>query len=102
MSTFFMRPGEARYADEQQPRKTAGSMAEPIHIGHIIHEELRAQGRTVTWLARQLGTSRMACYRIFHSYSIDTHLLYRISELLERNLFEVYSGRLTFNKEYIT
>lgn len=99
MSTFFMCPGEARYADEQQPRKTAGSMAEPIHIGHIIQEELRAQGRSVAWLARQLNTSRMACYRIFHSYSIDTHLLYRISELLERNLFEVYVERMVFNRQ---
>lgn len=69
-------------------------MAEPIHIGHIIQEKLRAQGRTVAWLARQLGTSRMACYRIFHSYSIDTNLLFRISELLERNLFAVYVERL--------
>lgn len=74
-------------------------MAEPIHIGHIIQEELRAQGRSVAWLARQLNTSRMACYRIFHSYSIDTHLLYRISELLERNLFEVYVERMVFNRQ---
>ena len=69
-------------------------MAEPIHIGHIIQEELRAQGRSVAWLSRQLGTSRMACYRIFHSYSIDTNLLYRISELLGKNLFGVYVERL--------
>ena len=74
-------------------------MAEPIHIGHIIQEELRAQGRSVAWLARQLNTSRMACYRIFHSYSIDTHLLYQISELLERNLFEVYVERMVFNRQ---
>ena len=69
-------------------------MAGPIHIGHIIQEELRAQGRSVVWLARQLGTSRMACYRLFHSYSIDSHQLFRISELLERNLFEVYVEQL--------
>ena len=69
-------------------------MSEPIHIGRIIEEELRSQGRTVAWLARQLGTSRMACYRIFNSYSIDTQVLYQISDLLGRNFFEVYSGRL--------
>jgi len=73
-------------------------MAEPIHIGHIIQEELRTQGRSVTWLARQLGTSRMACYRIFHCYSIDTHLLYRISSLLGKNFFEAYSQVLEENK----
>ena len=91
---FFMCPGEDPCADKQQPRKTADNMAEPIHIGKIIQEELRAQGRSVAWLARQLGTSRMACYRIFHSYSIDTQMLYRISELLGRNLFEVYVDRM--------
>lgn len=69
-------------------------MAEPIHIGHIIQEELRQQGRSVAWLARQLNTSRMACYRIFHCYSIDTHLLYRVSSLLGKNFFEVYSQGL--------
>jgi len=69
-------------------------MAEPIHIGYIIQAELRDQGRSVAWLARQLNTSRMACYRIFHSFSIDTHLLFRISELLGGNLFEVYVERL--------
>ena len=64
------------------------NMAEPIHIGHIIQEELRTQGRSVTWLARQLGTSRMACY----------HLLYRISSLLGKNFFEAYSQVLEENK----
>ena len=32
----------------------------------------------MAWLARRLGTSRMACYRIFHSYSIDTQVLFPI------------------------
>ena len=73
-------------------------MAEPIHIGHIIQEELRAQGRSVTWLSRQLGTSRMACYRIFSSYSIDTHVLRRISLLLGRDFFKLYSASL--NEEF--
>jgi plasmid maintenance system antidote protein VapI len=73
-------------------------MAEPIHIGHIIQEELHAQGRSVAWLARQLGTSRVSCYRIFHSFSIDTYMLFRISELLERNLFEVYLERLNSSR----
>ena len=69
-------------------------MAEPIHIGHIIQEELRAQGRSVTWLAKQLNLDRRVCYRIFDCYSIDTHLLFRISGLLGRNFFEEFSIRL--------
>jgi plasmid maintenance system antidote protein VapI len=69
-------------------------MAEPIHIGHIIQAELRAQGRSVAWFARRLHTSRMACYRTFHSYSIDTQLLFRISGLLGRDFFAEYSEKL--------
>lgn len=69
-------------------------MPEPIHIGHIIQKELRSQGRTVTWLAKQLNIHRRACYRIFDCYSIDTQLLFRISELLGRDFFVVYTMRL--------
>lgn len=72
----------------------ADIMAEPIHIGHIIREELLTQGRTVTWLAQQLKLQRRACYRIFDSYSIDTQLLFRISQLLGRNFFADYATRL--------
>lgn len=69
-------------------------MAEPIHIGHLIQEELRVQGRSVTWFARQMNTSRMACYRLFHSYSTDTQVLLRVSGLLGRDFFAEYSERL--------
>ena len=99
MSTFFLCHNEDPCADEQQSQKIADIMAEPIHIGHIIRDELREQGRSVAWLARQLGTSRMACYRIFHSYSIDTQVLFRICELLGRNFFEMYEKRMTFNRQ---
>ncbi len=70
-------------------------MAEPIHIGHIIQEELKQQGRTVAWLAQHLNTSRMACYRLFQSYSIDTQILFHISDLLGRDFFAEYSRNLT-------
>lgn len=69
-------------------------MPDLIHIGHIIREELRTQGRTVTWLSQQLNLHRRACYRIFDNYSIDTQLLLRISQLLGRNFFEEYVSHL--------
>ena len=69
-------------------------MADNINIGKAIHEELLRQGRSVAWLSRQLGTSRMACYRIFDCYSIDTHMLLRISETLHRDFFVLYSDAI--------
>lgn len=67
------------------------TMTDKINIGQAIREEMVRSGRTVTWLSRQLGTNRMACYRIFNSYSIDTQMLLRISVLLGRDFFALYS-----------
>ena len=69
-------------------------MADMINIGMEIKNELERQGRSVAWLSRQLGTSRMTCYRIFDSFSIDTQLLRRISILLGRDFFQLYSSSL--------
>ena len=76
-------------------------MADNINIGQEIHQELQRQGRSVAWLSRQLGTSRMACYRIFDCYSIDTQVLRRICVLLGRDFFKLYSESLDeeFDKE---
>lgn len=76
-------------------------MADNINIGQEIRQELIKQGRTVAWLSRQLGTSRMACYRVFDCYSIDTALLLRISSLLDRDFFKLYSESLKddYNRE---
>ena len=65
-----------------------------INIGMAIREELKRQERTVAWFARRLGTSRMACYRIFESYSIDTYMLLKISKVLDFDFFALYSEGL--------
>ena len=59
-----------------------------------IRMELQRQERSVAWLARQLGTSRMACYRIFESYSIDTYMLLKISRALNYDFFALYSENM--------
>lgn len=74
-------------------------MAEKVNIGQAIREEMDRTGRTVTWLSKQLGTNRMACYRIFNSFSIDTQMLFRISVLLGRDFFALYSDSLKQEEE---
>lgn len=66
-------------------------MTKNINIGREIQDELIRQGRSVTWLSKQLNTSRTSCYRIFRSYSIDTQLLSQISSLLGVDFFKLYS-----------
>ncbi|MBQ3737432.1 MAG: XRE family transcriptional regulator [Bacteroidales bacterium] len=72
---------------------------EKVNIGQAIREEMDRTGRTVTWLSKQLGTNRMACYRIFNSFSIDTQMLFRISVLLGRDFFALYSDTLKQEEE---
>lgn len=61
-----------------------------IHIGKEIENELRRQGRGVTWFAQRLHCDRTNVYNIFKRESIDTLLLQRVSAVLKRNFFRLY------------
>lgn len=61
------------------------------HIGHIIKQELRRQGRTITWLATQLGYSRQNMYKLFERKWIYTDLLLKISDIMDNDFFKCYS-----------
>lgn len=56
-----------------------------LHIGQRIHEELKRQGRTVTWLSQQLCMKRTSLYYTFRQNSIDMQLLLRISAFMNHN-----------------
>ena len=59
-----------------------------LSIGRRIREELRRQGRTVSWLARQLCMERTNLYYAFRQNSIDVELLLRISFFLNYDFFQ--------------
>ena len=68
-----------------------------LQIGRRIQDELKRQGRTVTWLAGQLGVERTSLYYTFRQNSIDIELMLRISFYLQHdflhdvgNLFRSY------------
>ena len=65
-----------------------------MDIGKEIREELRRQGRTVTWLAQHLTLRRATLYDTFKKNSIDTYLLKRISEALGKDFFALLSEDL--------
>ena len=65
-----------------------------IHIGNLIRDELRRQGLTNQWLADQLGIDRRTLQRLYNKPSIDTQQLFRISKILEVDLFKHYSEQL--------
>lgn len=62
-----------------------------IHIGEMIRQELKRQGRSITWLAQNVNCSRENLYKIFRRPWIYTDLLMQISEALGYNFFRVCS-----------
>ena len=63
-----------------------------MRIGQRIHDELKRQGRTVTWLAQQLELERPSIYYTFRQNSIDMELLMRISFILNHNFILDVAG----------
>lgn len=61
-----------------------------MHIGTILREKLKTDGKSVVWLARELGCHRTNIYNLFDKYSLDTQLLQRISIIMNYNFFELY------------
>ena len=59
-----------------------------LQIGQRIQTELKEQGRSVSWLARQLGMERTSLYYTFRQNSIDMELLMRISAFMEHNFLQ--------------
>ena len=59
-----------------------------LRIGQRIYDELKRQGRSVTWLAQQLCMERTSLYYTFRQNSIDVGLLMRISAFVGHNFLQ--------------
>ena len=69
-----------------------------LHVGQLIKQELKNQGRTVSWLARELNCSRSNLYVIFEKSTLDTSVLMQISQLLGVDFFQYYTTELRKQK----
>ena len=65
-------------------------MENVVFIGKEIHRELKRQGRSGVWLARQLPCSNNHVYKLFSKKTMDADLLWRISDIMEVNFFRLY------------
>ena len=65
-----------------------------IHIGQLIREQLKADQRSASWLAREIGCSRNHVYKIFNRPSLDADLILRISIAMNFNFFQYYSAEV--------
>jgi len=63
-----------------------------IHIGKIIQAQLKADKRSVSWLAQEIGCTRGHIYKIFLKPSLDSDLILSISIAMGFNFFKYYSA----------
>ena len=63
-----------------------------IHIGQLIWAQLKADERSVSWLAREMGCSRNHLYKVFRKASLDGELLLTISLAMNFNFFQYYTA----------
>lgn len=59
-----------------------------VHIGNLIYDELKRQGRNVQWLADQIYCGKSNVYKMFNRKSIDLDQLMRVSEVLQHNFLK--------------
>ena len=62
-----------------------------IHIGHLVQAQLKADQRSASWLAREIGCTRNHVYKIFNKSSLDSDLIFRISKAMNFNFFQYYT-----------
>jgi DNA-binding phage protein len=63
-----------------------------IHIEQLIRAQLKADERSVSWLAREIGCSRNHLYKVFRKPSLDGELLLNISLAMNFNFFQYYTA----------
>ena len=70
-----------------------------VHIGNMIRNKLKEQGRTMTWFADAIHSDRSNTYKMLKRESIDLALLMTISELLHYDFLRDCSRALSFDAE---
>ena len=72
---------------------------EKVHVGNMIHNKLREQGRSMTWFADAIHSDRSNTYKMLKRESMDVALLMYISELLHYDFLKDCSEALNFEPE---
>ena len=73
---------------------------EKFHMGSIIKQELKRQGRSATWLAQQVHCTPENLYKVFRQQWVTMPLLFNISLALHHDFFQDCSEHLRNLSEY--
>jgi hypothetical protein len=74
-------------------------MKDKIHIGEIISQKLKEEGRTKKWLAEQVHCDQSNFCKMLQKPSMDTNLLLHISLILRIDFFSLFSDYCADNRQ---
>jgi len=66
-------------------------MNDKIHMGKLVYQKLKEDGRSASWLAKQIHCSRTHIYKLFQKSEIFHPQLVQIGIALEFDFFTHYS-----------
>ena len=69
-----------------------------VHIGDEIRKELNKQSRSIAWLADEIEHDSSNLHKQLSSRYIHFKWLYRISKVIKKDFFALYSQQLADDK----
>lgn len=78
--------------------KAKNTSIEDFHLGKLIKAELARQGRTATWLAKQVHCTPENIYKTYRQKWVSMPLLFEISKALDYDFFKACSEYLERQK----
>lgn len=90
-TTGLPEPSEFNRHQKRNGLRFFMDTTDEIHIGKQIRQVLERQGRTITWLAKEIGCSRENLYKVFRRKWIHTDMLQKISLALGYDFFKAYT-----------
>lgn len=98
----FLHDLLARAKARHKPTNTMKTITLPsptdFHLGQRLKAELARQGRTATWLAKQVHCTPENIYKAYRSQWISMPLLFEICKALDYDFFKDCSAYLEAEK----
>lgn len=98
----FLHDLLARAKARHKPTNTMKTKTLPsptdFHLGQRLKAELARQGRTATWLAKQVHCTPENIYKAYRQQWISMPLLFEICKALDYDFFKACSGYLEEEK----
>ena len=69
-------------------------MNKQLDVGELIKQKLKEQDRSIAWLAKKIPCDRANLHKMLQQHFIHSYIVYRTSQILKYDFFNLYSAYL--------